>query len=520
MNFENTVGVSFNRTSEFAGDHVRLKTTLEMNIRAESIGNSPEDIQSLINDQSEEGIGNFYQDISINGVSMGEGYVRSINADPNGTDTQKKTYTATIVISKEGNLDEILPSVTKEDSKYIDSISESFSREQSSHRFTISHTCSVQLNPKERSEGFSSADAILSGILEEQSYLTSLFDIESKDVYKIKNYSFDESSNSYNYEETREYVENELSDDKNIVIKTGSFNYTNGNIIATFSAEITGISVEEESRRQDALEKAVELLSSSAQYLFDNYSGSIPGTHETLKSTPINKTLTFNRNEAKCTVAVVYSNSLDMMEEEVYWEYTSETQILADEIIISENGNIIGGNIIDIINNGTVGESRKYNLVESFFNSTCNIDSVKSRVNGVIPISESISRNYTNGSIRYNYSFSNNGSLNYSSADDVDTPDRKIVKSLNLQKDLTLHSTFVIPEFKELLQAQPNLLPKLNTVKNNISTNSTATIDSFLGYVENPSDNYVIDSITFQFSPKKREFSSETSYFEILDGES
>jgi hypothetical protein len=40
MNFDKVIGVSFNRRSEFMGDHLRLKTILDLNIQAESISSS------------------------------------------------------------------------------------------------------------------------------------------------------------------------------------------------------------------------------------------------------------------------------------------------------------------------------------------------------------------------------------------------------------------------------------------------------------------------------------------------
>jgi hypothetical protein len=522
MNITKAVGVSFNRRSEFASDHLRIKTVLEMVIQAESLSlgsSTGTPTHGEINALSESSFSgaNFYQNITINGVSFGSGYVNSINTEADSTDVQRKRYTVTVTIPKEGQLNEVLPSVSPEVSKYIDSISESFTEQKTNHRRILNHTCSIKLDSP--SGGEEQAKNVLNGILRNNN-INSLFNINRTECYRFKNYSFDPESLSYNFQETREFVENELSDNNHIVIKQNSFQYVNGVVNAVFSVDVTGIGANKDisQRARDALDKASSFLGQSAQSVFSQYTSFIPGPHDSLKDIKINKTIVYNYNEAKCTVSVVYSNSRDIQESGfVYWEYSNEKQILADEIITSEQGTIIGGDELLSIQELS-GSNKKFQNAASFFSDKCSKNAAKSRSGAPgVCINESISRGYGAGTIKYRYSFSNNASLNYSDDDGGGNPIRKIVNKENDQNELTLFSTFLIPEYKELLQKQENILPNRKVKSTTITTNSTANISDYLGNVFSPEDNKVTESISITFAPKQREFSCETTYFEILN---
>lgn len=520
MNFENAVGVSFNRSINMAGDHLPINYILELNIRAEALSIGGEDYSathSEVASQSDSALGIFYQDISINGQSFGSGYVRNISADPEGPDTQRKTYSATVVIPKEGQLDEVLPSVSKELSKEIENISESYTESRATHRVIVNHSCSVKLNP--RGEGSDSqGKTILEGILKNEDKLESLFNIDKNQVYDFKNYTFDSESETYNFQSNKEWVENQESDENTIVIKNGSFEYSNGIINATFSVEITG-NVEGsniEERSKAALEKASGYINSSSEELYNRYKTYIPGTHGPLKEMKVNKTIIFNRNEAKCTVTVTQSNSQDLQDGFVYWDYSIETQELAAETISSENGTIIGGDEFISLNELT-GSENKFTNAEAFLNGEASLSSALGRSKGGKCIRESITRGYGEGIIRYSYSFSNNPSLLYGAQDGGSTIKRKQIDLENEQDPLSLFSTFLIPESKELLQQQKNLLPNLKIKTSNITTNSTATIGNFIGDLYKPSQGQIAENISIRFSPKKRECVCETRYLEIIN---
>jgi len=515
MNIENAIGVSYSRRAEMAGDHCKIRNVLELNIRAEAIGDGASATGGIVAGKESSAFEGFYQEISINGASFGSGYISNITADPEGTDVQKKTYTVTATITKEGDLDQFLPSVSKEISKHIDSISENYSEQQSSHRRIITHTCSIKTNAEEVPD----LDGVLEGILDDTNHLESLFDIDKKQVYRFKNYSYDDKSQSYNYEQTREWVENELSDASNIVISQGSFEYNNGIINATFSVEVTGIQGDTvEDRSESALRKASSFLDNKAADLFSSYSDFVIGSIEPLKEIKTNQTIIFNRNEAKCSITVTYSNSLDIPDGGlVYWEYSTEEQKLADEIITSEQGRVIGGGVIREINE-TSGSSEKYTNADAFFESECSKSAAKNRAGGSGRcISESISRGYGEGIISYRYSFSDNKSLLFQDDDGGEAKERKKITSTNKQDPLFLHSTFLIPELKELLQKQDNVLPNLKINRTTITTNSACNISDFISNLFLASETQIIDSMSVRFSPKKREASCETTYYEILN---
>jgi hypothetical protein len=524
MNFSKAVGLSYSRRSEMAGDHLKIRNVLELNIRAEALSSGGTSFSATHSDLSGKessafNAGVFYQDITINGQSFGEGYVSNLQADPEGPDVQRKSYTATITITKPGELDKVLSSINQETSQYIDSVSENYNEQQETHRKIISHTCSIKLNAPTDISG--QAKNILEGILEDRNKLRSLFDFSPEDVYIFKNYSYDSTSQSYNFEQTREWVDNDLSDPSNIIISQGSFQYSNGLITATFSVDVTNIQTggNTESRAQAALAKAASYLDSQAQELFSSYSKYVEGSKDDLKNNiKTSQSLTFSRNEAKCTVSVTYSNSPDIPDNGlVYWEYGTETQKLADETIISEQGRIIGSGkviTIDEIN----GSSEKYDNAKEFFDSNCTRSAAKGRsgASGKC-ISESISRGYGEGTINYRYSFSDNESLLYDDEDGGETKERKKITNENKQDPLYLHSTFIIPEHKELLQKQANILPNLKVKSVNISTNSSCSISDFIPSLFKPSSPFVTDNLSIRFSPSKRECTCETTYFEILN---
>lgn len=515
MNFENAIGVSYSRRAQMAGDHLAINYILELNIRGQLIG---KDVSSQLAGLSNNAFSgsNLYKNITINGVSFGQGYVSNLRADPDGPDVQNKVYTATVTITYGGDLDSIIKGIDKENSKYIESITENYSEQKQFHRRIINHSCSIKLNPPNKSN---IGQSILDAILADRNKLNSLFGIPSKDVYKFINYTYDETSQSYNFEETKEWVENELSDDSNIVIQQSSFTYSNGIVNATFSVDITNISEGPiQSRAAAALSKAGSFIDKKASEIFSAYSGFIKGTVGPLKEEiKTSKSITFNRNEARCSVTITYSNSLDIQNEFVYWEYSNEEQKLADEIITSEQGVVIGGGKIISINEIN-GSNEKFDNASAFFSSNCNSSSAQSRAGGDgILISESISRNYGEGTINYRYNFSNNKSLLFDGNDGGATIERKKITTLNKQSPLYLHSTFIIPQLKELLQQQPNLNPELKTHQVTITTNSSSNIDNFVNnlFIPGEDNNIVIDNLSITFSPSKRECVCESSYFQI-----
>jgi len=514
MNISNAVGLSYNRRAEMAGDHLRIKNVLEMNVRAEAFGTNP---GSQVAGQEAQAFGgaSLYDNISINGTSFGAGYVSNLSADPEGPDVQRKTYTATITIPMEGDLDTVLSALSPDVLKAIDSISENYSIEQSTHRHTINHTFSIKLNhPNPSFDG----SGIVQAVLKSKNKLSSIFGIDDANPFNFKNYSYDDESQTWNYQDIKEWVVNELSNASFIIVKQNSFEYNNGVINATSSVEVTGIQegVDTEGRAQAALAEAAGYLGTSGSEIFSAYAGLIQDEKEPLKDLKIAQTVTLNRNEAKAVASTTYTNAFDLKEGLVYWEYSVEKQELADEIINSEQGKVFGGGLIRTINE-LAGSEDKYSNAANFFGGNCSIGAAQGRCGGGILISESISRGYGEGTINYRYSFSDNKSLLFSTRDGGATIERKKIISEGNQEPLNLHSTFVIPELKEILQKQENLLPNLKIKRTNITTNGAAKIGEFIGSIFKPGGQSIVDNISIRYSPNKRECTAETTYFEILN---
>lgn len=513
MNIQNAVGVSYNRRSEMAGDHLKIRNVLEMTVRAEAIGNNPGG--TVAGQEAQAFGGGLYDSISINGVSFGAGYVSNLSADPEGPDVQRKTYTVTVSIPMEGDLDKVLSSVSPEVSKSIDSISESYNIEQSTHRYNVTHSFTIKLNhPNPNFDGSS----IVLASLKSRNKLDNIFGIGEEKVFNFKNYSYDQESQTWNYQDIKEWVKNELSDSSHIIVQQSSFEYSNGVINASFSAEVTGIKdgADAQSRADSALSQASSFLERSGGEIFGTYSDLVLGAKDGLKNLKTSKILTLNRNEAKASVRVTSTNALDIQEGSVYWEYGTETQKLAAETITTEQGKVTGGGPILAIAE-LAGSIEKYANAASFFGSNCSSSAAASRNGGGVCIAESVSRGYGEGVITYRYSFSDNEALLFGSNDGGATPKRKEIISTNNQDPLYLHSTFIIPELKELLQKQENILPNLKIRRSNITTNGVAKISEFLGSLFKPGDTSIVDNISIRYSPNKRECTAETTYYDILN---
>lgn len=514
MDITNAVGLSYSRRAEMAGDHLKIRNVLEMNVRAEAIGPNPGSQVAGKENQAFGGAG-LYNSISINGVGFGPGYVSNLSADPEGPDVQRKTYTATITIPMEGDLDSVLSAISPEVSKSIDSISENYSIEESVHRRSVNHSFSIKLNHP--NPGFDGS-GIVQACLESKNKLNNIFGLTPEESFNFKNYSYDEESQTWNYQNINEWVNNELSSAAFTIIQQSSFEYSNGVINATHSVEVTGNQEgsNAETRAQAALSEAAGFLGTDPSEIFGAYSGLIQDEKDPLKNLTVAQTLTLNRNEAKATASTTYTNAFDLQEGLAYWEYSIEKQELADETINSEQGKVFGGGLIRAINE-LGGSQEKYGNAASFFGGNCTSGAAAGRCGGGTLISESISRGYGEGTISYRYSFSNNKSLLFSNNDGGAAPERKKIISENTQESLNLHSTFIIPERKEILQEQDNLLPNLKIKRTTITTNGVEKLGTYIGSLFKPSDVSIVDSVSIRYSPVKRECTAETTYYDILN---
>ena len=101
MNLEKATVVDFNKRSVFLADHTRLKSVLELSVRCLAMGADFTTIHAIIDNKANEtfsGNNPLRQTILINGIDFGQGHIQSINADPDGTDTQFKYYNINVII--------------------------------------------------------------------------------------------------------------------------------------------------------------------------------------------------------------------------------------------------------------------------------------------------------------------------------------------------------------------------------------------------------------------------------------
>ena len=146
-----------------------------------------------------------------------------------------------------------------------------------------------------------------------------------------------------------------------------------------------------------------------------------------------------------------------------------------------------------------------------------------SRINSLIyggtlnPTSTEETHSEIDGSISYNYNYSDNTSLFT-----TETPFLKKTISITTDYNRNIFSTFNIIAFKEIAQRQKNLLP--NNVTINIVLNAIhgTTLTQYVNEAKSLVLNYIpqnqykkLSNLNYDFSPAGREFKFSATYFKM-----
>ena len=528
MNFPNVQVLNASSRSEFFGDNVRWKTVYELNIEGSFLALQSANyavIHSALNSQESVFFqGSIFEGpITINGTNFGDGYVSNFSSQAEGPDVQNKRYTATVVIRKEGNLNTLstegLGQVSTSNFKYIESFSES-STFNSGEGVKDSYSQNIDLNfiSKTPTSQRSVAEGIIKSFIN-NNLLTSLIQAEYQKtgIKKYYTQSYDEINNSYSTNVNFELAprsEAVGNSDTLIVTSNVKKDYLTGGIInISEDIECIGNSNASSEQNYNLASAQVRSLISSAYGRLSSY---IDGADGPLINQPLSKSFVGSPFEGRAGGSVAFSNSKEVIANQGYWEFTINIQKPpGGNYVVNENGSIIGGNELKVA-------KEKYQKAKTIWNAKRG--GIISRINSIIndggtlkPTSTEETHSEIEGSVSYNYNYSDNTSLFT-----TETPFLKKTISITTDYNRNIFSTFNIIAFKEIAQRQKNLLP--NNVTINIVLNAIhgTTLTQYVNEAKSLVLNYIpqnqykkLSNLNYDFSPAGREFKFSATYFKM-----
>jgi hypothetical protein len=529
MNFPNVQVLNASSRSEFFGDNVRWKTVYELNIEGSFLALSSTNntaIHSALNSQERA----FFQKvffegpITINGTNFGDGYVSNFSSQAEGTDVQSKRYTATVVIRLEGNLNTIttegLGQVDKSNFQYIESFSES-STFNSGEGVKDSYSQNIDLNFVSKTPGSqkSIAEKIIKSFIN-NNLLTTLIQAEYQKtgIKKYYTQSYDEINNSYSTNVNFELAtrsESVGNSDTLIVTSNVKKDYLTGGIInISEDIECIGNSNVSPEENYNLASAQVRSLISSA---YGRLSGYIDGADGPLINQPLSKSFVGSPFEGRAGGSIAFSNSKEVIANQGYWEFTINIQKPpGGNYVVNENGSIIGGGELELNN------TQKYENAKTLWDGKKG--GIQSRIEDLIndggtlnPTSTEETHSEIDGSISYNYNYSDNTSLFT-----TETPFLKKSISITTDKNRNIFSTFNIIATKEIAQKQKNLLPNNTTINIILNGIYGTTLTQYEGEAKllvsdnRPVGQYVkLSNLNYDFSPNSREFKCSATYFKM-----
>lgn len=519
MNFPNVQVLSASSRSEFFGENLRWKTVVEITVEGsflELSANNGTQTHSQVNSLEDSLFGKntqFYQNLTVNGVSFGQGYVNSFNSSAEGTDINDKKYTATIVIPEDGNINQAVEGIgtIDPDFKYLESFSESstFTKGEGI-KDSYSQTISLSVIPPQKANGQNIAKTIIQKFIS-QNNLTSLINGQyQQSVKKYYEQAYDPVTNSYSFNVNYDLYPRESSSDNNVLVtRNVSIEYgADGVITASENGECIGNAEGSVNDRANAASsKAKELISAA----FGNLSGAYDtGKYGPLIDTPINKNFTIIVFEGRVSYSVTYTTSKELIQDKGFWEYSVNIETTdGGDVIGSEEGTFTGLEENDL-------KKSKYQKALTLFNE--NKGQIKGRIQEYAKgnttlkeISTSETHSEIQGIIRYNKTYTSNDAIQLEGQNFT-----KIITTITQDFNRKLFSTFNIVGNKEIAQVQNNLLQNNTTYNIVLNGESTLKISDYLSKARSLIDkSEYISDVSFSFSPSEREFNLNATYFEM-----
>jgi hypothetical protein len=518
MNFPNVQVLRANSRSEFFGENLLFKRLVEITVEGSFLQLSAsngtpthQDLNSLEGSLFGENV--FFQQISVNGVDFGEGYVNNFNSSPDGDDVNDKKYTATIVIPEQNATNVSLEggAQIENDFKYLNDFSESSTFTKGAGvKDSYSQTISLSVVPPTKSEGKTIAESIIQSFLDANS-LTSLIEgqYQKSGIKKYYQQSYDKENNSYNITVNFDlYPRASGSNDEVFVIQNISIKYSeDGVLTATEAGECIGNSEGNVNQRaDDAADKAKSLVGAALGNLSGAYD---TATYGPLIATPISQSFTIITFEGKASYSVTYTTSEELIENSGFWNYTIKVDISdGGDVTGTEEGTIIGYGEKDKKNSKFTTAldlygSKKGGIKSRIQNCTKDVDSFKL-------ISKSLTHSENAGSVQYSETYSSNTAI-------LEGQDfTKILANITKDYDRNLFSTFNIVNLKEIAQVQENLLENNTVTAVTINGKGGVKVGDYIGKAKTfiEKDEYV-SNVSLDFSSSQRELTLNAVYFKM-----
>jgi len=531
LTFNNVSVLSANSSSEFFGEQFRYRSLLELSIEGNFIDLSSSDhtqIHAAINAYETNAFGTsqtFYNDIAINSINFGRGYVRNFSTSPDGPDVGIKKYTINITIpvdSDDANFGILSSSdfnglnlAADNNLKYIQNFSESSSLTKGEGvKDSYSQNISITIIPEQRSQAKTFAETFIKKFLNNNNLASLITQVvaynKGVNIRKRHDQTYDENTGTFSVNSNWIFYPRNIDgtgDNNVIVIRNVTVNYdSQGVITVTEDGDCTSNkNADDTIRSNEAMQKAKEFLDNAFGRL-----GTYVDTskHNPLINQPLSKNSTSIPFQGKATYSITFTNSKEVIANTGYWSYNivvNQTQ--GGDFIGNESGEITGKG--ELLTN-----KQKYNTALGYWNSNIK-NSIQSRVQAYIigtvsEISTSQVHSEIDGKISYNYSLSNNKSLT------VTQPITKTVASITEDYNRNLFSTFNIIGKKEIAQIQTNRLQ--NNIQVNIVMNGkfTTSLSTYINTAKGIASSYKqgqLSDVNYSYSPSNREFSLNATYF-------
>lgn len=510
MIIQNASALGLDRQFQFWGDNV-FRYKIIKNIQIEGY------VLDLTNSQGVSGIlsgQNQYtydytrdwEDIFINGVYFGSGYLDSLSFDP-AIDVRTDNYQASFIVFEEGSLNfpesANYSGIQTGQYKFLDTLTESFNTTVNQKRKTYSHSLDVRFDTFNDNFSINLAKQVAQNLFN-SAELTGFYWSGLTPTNTLYTESYNKITNQCSFVKNYELAERTGY----LFLRDHSFVFdTNGVITVTETAEYRGKYNVYDTLIVPAFKSDIDSSYLRCSGIFAAYNDD-PNNY-ILNPTGATKQITEIPREGFLSYSISYTNDL-FYKTGAYWAWTNSINQDQNGVNqVSENGQIIGFNLID--------NYTKQNNANSFWTNTVK-SSIAPRLSGIYAqfhlcpdaepniylVNNSVSKNNRAGTVNY--------TTNYT--DDPTRIDddgfKKVDKVCSNVERTYLSSNVIVPRQFELKQISENfnLLPYSLTI--NVVGSNGKTLDEYLafayGYVDFCYGDY-LESANYSLDPFNNQFS-------------
>jgi hypothetical protein len=528
--------LGLNRQFQFLGEGFRYRITKEVSISGNLLDLANSFGVGGITSEVENTIISFlnnWDEIIINGVSFGQGFMSSVSFS-SGSDVRIKEYSASFTIYEDGDLSYLNPSIsglTASDLKFLDSISETFRKD--SDQKTDSYTHSINITAIDApSSGIDLAKAIAVKLFASEDFPALLWGNSKVTLNTYFSETYNKITNSCSFE--KRYV---LNDDLDTYLKsrTSTFDVAEDGVIKiTETAEYTAKWDKTDQMIADAKSDMANAFT-RCQSIYNTYKSTNVNldTSAALYDKPIEKGTTITEKSGFVSYTVTFSNDLFYTKNysdgsasgPVFWEYKLELETDEQNITtVKESGTIIGDDILK--------DLEKQNKANTFWKTNIKPGvSVPSRINSfyskrIAPCTSfslnlqnwSVTKSDRMGAVNYDISYTDDLSRSRGKLNNLKTLDSSCANQAGEQ--IKLSSNIVVPRFKEIKQPSTsnNIHEKKSISVSAVSTKTNNSLNFILDKLKTEaaicrgSDMY-IESASYSYNPLNKTASLDLQTF-------